>query len=226
MAGQTSIENGKKGGRPAGSLNKATIEKKEAEKQFIARVVKSVDKLFNAQMSIAQGCNYLYRIEETGEGKNKAKKHVLVTSPEEIKAYLDGEVDENDYYYITTHTPDNKAIDSLMDRAFGKARQTIGLDGGEEGKPIPILATMNVPTHNGNKENIPAPEADQGSPRGDISEQDNLDTAAADSPSPVGQDPDSDLGSERVNASPKARGDEGLSDNPEGSQLLQGSQVE
>jgi hypothetical protein len=108
-------------GRPEGSLNKKTLEKKEAEKQFINRVIQNVDKLFNAQISIAEGCSYLYRIEETGTGKNKTRKHVLVTSPDEIKAYLDDELDKDDYYYITTKTPDNKAIDSLMDRAFGKA---------------------------------------------------------------------------------------------------------
>jgi hypothetical protein len=65
-------------GRPKGSLDTRTIEKKEAKKQFIDRVIKSVDRLFNAQVSLAEGCSYLYRIEETGEGKNKVKKHVPV----------------------------------------------------------------------------------------------------------------------------------------------------
>lgn len=107
-------------GRPEGSLNKKTLEKKEAEKQFIDRVIQNVDKLFNAQMSIAEGCSYLYRVDQIGEGSKKREEHVLVTDPDEIKRYLDGETD-GEYYYITTKTPDNKAIDSLMDRAFGKA---------------------------------------------------------------------------------------------------------
>jgi hypothetical protein len=222
MAGQASIENGKKGGRPKGSLNQATIEKREAEKQFIDRVVKSVDKLFNAQMSLAEGCSYLYRIEETGEGKNKVKKHVLVTSPEEIKAYLDGDVDESDYYYITTDAPDNKAIDSLMDRAFGKARQTIGLDGGEEGKPIPILATMNVPNNNGDQENSPAPETDQGSTGRDISQQDNLDTPVTDGQGTGGQDTNSDERSIGVSTAPQEGGDAGLQADTSGTQVLEG----
>jgi hypothetical protein len=226
MAGQASIENGKLGGRPKGSLNKATIEKKEAQRQFIDRVVKNVDRLFNAQISLAEGCSYLYRIEDEGEGKNKKRKHVLVTSPEEIQAYLDDDVDQDNYYYITTHTPDNKAIDSLMDRAFGKARQTIGLDGGEEGKPIPILATMNVPTHDSNQENSQPQETDQGGSGRDISQQDYLDTPVADSSSAVGPDTNPDERGIGVNAPPEAGSDEGLPDNPEGSQLLQGSPVE
>jgi hypothetical protein len=113
-------------GRPKGSLDKRTLDKKEAEKLFTERVLKNVDRLFNAQFNIAEGATYLYRIEETGEGKNKVRKHVLVADPYEIERFLnehdgaDGQID-NEYYYITTKTPDNKAIDSLMDRAFGKA---------------------------------------------------------------------------------------------------------
>jgi hypothetical protein len=221
MPGQASIENGKKGGRPKGSLNQATIEKKEAEKQFIDRVVKSVDRLFNAQISIAEGCSYLYRIEQIGEGNKKREEHVLVTDPDEIKKYLDGET-EDSYYYITTKTPDNKAIDSLMDRAFGKARQTIGLDGGEEGKPIPILATMNVPNNNGNQENSPATEADQGSTRGDISQQDNLDTPHTDEPSASGRDTDPDERSLGVSTPSEAGSNAGLQADSPSAQVLEG----
>jgi hypothetical protein len=218
MAGQASVENGKLGGRPKGSLNQATKEKKEAEKQFIARVVKSVNRLFNAQISIAEGCTYLYRIEETGEGK---KKHVLVTSPGEIEAYLDSDVDEKDYYYITTEKPDNKAIDSLMDRAFGKARQTIGLDGGEEDKPIPILATMNVSNNDGDQENSQAIEADKGSTGGDISEQDNLHTPVIGGQGASGRDTNTDERSIGVSTPPQEGGDEGLQTDTSGSQVLE-----
>lgn len=107
-------------GRPKGSLDTRTLEKKEAEKLFTDRVMKNVDKLFNAQMSIAEGCSYLYRIDQIGEGSKKREEHVLVTDPDEIKQYLDGET-EGAYYYITTKTPENKAIDSMLDRVFGKA---------------------------------------------------------------------------------------------------------
>jgi hypothetical protein len=108
-------------GRPKGSLDTRTLEKKEAEKLFTDRVIKSVDKLFNAQISIAEGCSYLYRVDKVGKGSKEREEHVLVTDTDEIKQYLDGDTDTDAYYYITTKTPDNKAIDSLMDRAFGKA---------------------------------------------------------------------------------------------------------
>lgn len=131
-----------KAGRGKGSQNKATIERKTAETALKQRILKSVDRLFNAQLALAEGQTYVMRIDETGEGKNKRREHNVVTSPEEIKAFLDeheggsGIVDDT-YYYITTKAPDNRAIDSMMDRVFGKARQTIGLDGGE-GQPISV----------------------------------------------------------------------------------------
>ncbi len=118
-------------GRKKGSLNKETKEKREALKLFEQRVADNADQLYNAQFNIAIGCSHLFKVEETGQGKDKKRKHVLVTSEEEIRQYLDDEVAKDQYYYITTKTPDNRAIDSLLDRAFGKAKQPlVGEDGG------------------------------------------------------------------------------------------------
>lgn len=133
-------------GRPTGSLNKTTLEKKKVEEAFTQRVLTAVDRLFNAQLALAEGITQVYRIDEVGSGKEKRREHVLVTDPEEIKQFLDehegmdGTVDDT-YYYLTTKAPDNKAIDSLLDRAFGKARQNIGFDGGKDGEPINVNLT-------------------------------------------------------------------------------------
>ena len=124
-------ENGKKGGRPPGSLSKTTLEKKAALERFQARVRANIDPLFDSQLTLARGMSYLFRIDEEWEGKTKRKKHVLVTDPDEIIAYLDSQLDDVDddgeqvYYYITTKDPDNHALDSLLDRTFGKAAQVI-----------------------------------------------------------------------------------------------------
>jgi hypothetical protein len=59
----------------------------------------------------------------------------------EILAFFDGfleNTDERTYFHITTDKPNLQAIQDLMDRAYGKARQTVGLDGGSDGKPITI----------------------------------------------------------------------------------------
>lgn len=126
MAGKASVQNGKKGGRPKGSLNKVTLEKRAVLDAFNQRVMLQADALFNAQFSLAVGTQKVFRIDETEDDKGKVKReHVLVTDPDEIKALLDehdggnGEVDGS-YYYITTAMPDNRAIDSMLNRTFGK----------------------------------------------------------------------------------------------------------
>jgi hypothetical protein len=165
-------------GRPEGSLSKATLEKKKIEAAFTQRVLNAADRLFNAQLAIAEGLTHLYRIDEVKDGDGKKRReHVLVTDPEEIKQFLDehegsdGTVD-NTYYYLTTKAPDNRAIDSLLDRAFGKATNKTEVTG-KDGKdlfPVPILNNMNVQPHDSNQENKPTGETDQGSTGRDISE--------------------------------------------------------
>lgn len=125
-------------GRQYGSKNKATLEKKAVQEAFNQRVMLKADALFNAQFSLAVGASKVFRIDEEGEGKNKKQVHTLVTNEDEIKALLDeheggaGEVGGS-YYYITTSPPDNKAIDSLLNRALGRPKEThehIGEGGG------------------------------------------------------------------------------------------------
>jgi hypothetical protein len=131
-------------GRPKGSMNDETRERMEALKQFKNRVAVNVDKLFNSQLSIAVGRQYLYRIDEiektNAAGKKyTVKEHVLVTDPDEIQKALDDELrNGEDYYYITTKDPDNKAIDSLLDRTYGKPEQAVKHSGDEE-NPIRLV---------------------------------------------------------------------------------------
>jgi len=114
-------------GREFGSKNRATKERKIVEEEFKQRILKNAHGLFNSQLNIASGCSFLFRVDVTGEGSRRKEKHVLVTDPEEIRVFLDGDTTE-EYYYITTKSPDNKAIDSLIDRVFGRATQGIEVD--------------------------------------------------------------------------------------------------
>jgi len=138
-------------GSKKGTLKKKTIETKIAEEEFRQRVLKNKDKLFNAQFDLALGTTYLYKIVETGKGDKLKREHVIVTDPNEIKDVLDecdgdGTVDDT-YYYMTTKAPDNKAIDSMLDRTFGKAKQGIELTG-KEGGPIEMVAKMETELKN------------------------------------------------------------------------------
>jgi hypothetical protein len=84
-------------GRLKGRKDNATLEKEAALEHFRARVRNQIDPLFNSQITLAKGCVHLYRIDEHGSGKEKTRKQVLVTDPEEIRQNLDDEVDEDTY---------------------------------------------------------------------------------------------------------------------------------
>jgi hypothetical protein len=66
---------------------------------------------------------------------------------------------------------------------------------GPEGQPIPILAAMNVSTHNSNQENSEPQIADKSGTGRNLSEQDSLDTPATNERSPERQEADPNLGS-------------------------------
>lgn len=155
-------------GRPLGSTNKATRDKKEAEKYIKERIIKSVDSLLNSQMNLAQGVQMLYRI-ITNEKGIKSKPE-LITDLGTIEDYLAGELEDerNEYYFITTERPDNRALDSLIDRAFGKSRQNIGIDGGDVDKPIRLL--NYVRDNNGDKKDTEDDEEDTGDTGGNVGE--------------------------------------------------------
>lgn len=111
-------------GRKPGSLNKKTLEEKLIKEEMRQRILRSVQPLLDAQFSLAKGVNLLYYVGKDSKGKNL--KPELVTDRYTIEEYLIGALDDSDgYYYITTERPDNKAIDSLLDRTFGKAMQSI-----------------------------------------------------------------------------------------------------
>lgn len=84
--------------------------------------------LFDAQFLQAMGTTHLFRVEKR---KGEPDRHVLVESTSEIRRFLDehgqegsGLIDEQ-YYYISTKDPDFRAADSILDRTFGKAAQSL-----------------------------------------------------------------------------------------------------
>lgn len=117
-------------GRPEGSQNESTKTKQQAERELKERIIADSQKLLDSQMTIAKGCTYLLvqKFKKDNKGnKTKDGRPEVVTNPEIIADYIDGALDEEDleYYFITTERPDNKALDSLLDRAFGKAVSNI-----------------------------------------------------------------------------------------------------
>lgn len=107
-------------GRPRGSKNKLTKDAKVREKTIKERILKNADELLNAQLQLAKGVNFLYEIRMRNVAGRRKAEHILVTDPKKIKAFMDGDLEEQ-YFYVSAQAPDNRAIDSLLNRAFGKA---------------------------------------------------------------------------------------------------------
>lgn len=123
-------------GRKKGKKNQKTLEKEKILEEVKQRIMRRAQNILDAQMSIAQGQQFLYRIDTTikDKGVRTKSKPILVTDPEEISEYLDGEYGdgenvntETEYYFITTKEPNNMAIDSMMNRAFGKPQENVDI---------------------------------------------------------------------------------------------------
>jgi hypothetical protein len=125
-------------GRKPGSKSPTTLEREAALKSFRDMVIEQTKPLFIAQLQLAKGCTFVYRV--TIGARGGRSDPVLVTDQDElfdaiqsidsnagygdIAEDIGGENDEqitHRYYFLTTKAPDNKALDSLLDRALGKA---------------------------------------------------------------------------------------------------------
>lgn len=130
-------------GRPKGKPTRATLEKQKVAEAFNQRVMAKADALFNAQLTLAVGSMKVFRVDETeGEGGKKKREHVHVTDADEIKRLLDEHDGANGvvdgvYYYFSDVPPDNRAIDSMLNRALGKPKETVE-HYGKDGEPITI----------------------------------------------------------------------------------------
>jgi hypothetical protein len=136
-------------GRKKGQLAPQTIERAKILKEFRERVAKHADLLFDYQFTLARGCTVLYRVEKDKQGNDKAPQ--MVTDQSEVEEFLAGNLDDDNYRFITTEKPDNRAIDSLLDRTFGKADSKIDLTSqGERLQAAPVIispiAPRNAPT--------------------------------------------------------------------------------
>lgn len=143
-------------GRKKGHKEPQTIIKERTHVEVKMRIAKMADSLISAQTVLAKGMNMLYRIDTVKDenGKKKRKKPKLVTDQWEIEMYLDALVnnelssvnDSEHYYFLTTKVPSNRALDSLLNRAFGKATESVEVTGkdGKELKPTVIFIPKNA----------------------------------------------------------------------------------
>lgn len=140
-------EIGKLGGRPPGRKSRATLKKEAVLEEYKQMVMRDAKRLFYSQSTLAHGQTYLFRINKKKQGKDKwvvDGEPILVKDPIEMQAYLDGLIHERisapyePYYFLTAVQPSQQAIGDMLDRAFGKARQVVGLEGSDPGSSLTI----------------------------------------------------------------------------------------
>ncbi len=155
MPGIKSIENGKKGGRPKGVKNTATLERDAVAKAIQQQIMAKAETLVRAAMIPAMGTNFIYRIDKKKNKKGDVifEKNVLVTDPWEIQLALDQIAEggtangyDNEYYFISSEKPDFRAVQMLLDRALGKSKESIELS-----NPDGNLKTIIINKHNPKK---------------------------------------------------------------------------
>lgn len=127
-------------GRPKGSLDPDTKLRHQAEAEYKRRVAGMTDKLLNSQLSLALGEVNLYK--KTVRGNKTITS--MVDDPETVKSYLSGDLEDgdNEYFYLATKSPDNKALDSVLDRTYGKAKQSVDVTTDDE--PINVQPVSQV----------------------------------------------------------------------------------
>lgn len=107
------------------------------------RVCAQAQRLLDAELTVAQGCSYLFRKPKSAP-KGEQRKAELVTDEATIRRYLDGEFDhdEKDFYFITTERPDTNTIRGMFDRTFDKPAQRHEVTG-ENGGPVRVHTIQN-----------------------------------------------------------------------------------
>lgn len=141
---------GKKNGgaRPGAGKKKGTKHQSTIDREKILEEAKNIiagrtRKLIDTQTILAMGAIKIYKIHYHWEGSAKKRtlikdKPEIVDNDEEIIHVIDWEFgsgamgnpsdhnnedEEYDYYFVMTKEPDNQALNSLMDRTFGKATE-------------------------------------------------------------------------------------------------------
>lgn len=113
-------------GRPKGKKNPDTLLKEAVLAEYRQKVMAKADQLLTAQMALALGSVECFIVEHYKDIDGRTKKrHVRVDDPELMANILDDPelIQGDNYVFVNVVKPDTKTLDSMLDRAFGKATQ-------------------------------------------------------------------------------------------------------
>lgn len=126
MPGESARQNGKKGGRPVGSLNPSTLRKQAIRDRFLKRFEEDADALYEAQRAQAIGTKFLVTRDP------KSGKFVPL---DEAKTKLMIECGQADSIEIWDRPPSTHAFVAIADRAIDQPAKNVQVTG-EDGGPV------------------------------------------------------------------------------------------
>lgn len=112
-------------GRPKGTHNAETILRLKQKKLMDRRIFRMAEKLISAQAIVAVGTHKMVRT-FLKEGVPTVE---TIRDEKRMQDLLDTGVYGKDYIIVVGTLPDAKAANMLLDRGFGKAKETIELEG-------------------------------------------------------------------------------------------------
>ena len=108
---------GRKRGRPAGSKNKATLDKEAAREVLREMVKEKLRPMTDAQIANAQGIKYLVaRNKRTGEFKKLSEAEAILKM---------GQESDNEIIEVWEERPNVQAFTDLMNRTLDKPTETV-----------------------------------------------------------------------------------------------------
>ena len=134
-------------------------------------VIEQIRPLYQSQLILAKGVTHVYRV-TIGERGGRSEPE-LVTDQDELHEAVqsissgagygeiaedvggeDGQRITHRYYFLTTKAPDNKALDSLLDRALGKSVALFELPPDSDvGSVVGFIFKRNETSNAGNSAN-------------------------------------------------------------------------
>ncbi len=137
MLNPVSLKNLNRQGWQKGKKRRRTIEVAVAEEAMRQHILKNMTPITVAAVAATLGERYVYRVkyDEDKEGRKlRERKHEVVSDPHEIGKALDAIANDSGillddegkdtFYYINTKPMNSRALEVLLDRAFGKPKGT------------------------------------------------------------------------------------------------------
>ena len=118
------------GGKKKGAKNKKTIEAETALVLYKQEMLKELIPLIRSQQQLAKGLVVVLRRNLVKKGNRWVREGELtqVRDADEIERLLNSNGQGENWHIITIKDPNVKAIQDILDRIFGKAKETIDVN--------------------------------------------------------------------------------------------------